>query len=123
MVAHAAALLTFPFDKNKVEPGPTTAVKWTIAKKPYEIHSPTLDDINLAILVPHCLETKQKIQKAVGTPNHLAKSLFLIFPRMLGSTMAEMWEQLAKFVRQETEETFNATLKKFIACQHATPED
>jgi hypothetical protein len=76
-------------------------------------------------VVPHCLDVRQKIHTAVGqTSPLLAQSLFLIFPRTLGSTMAEMWEQLAKLARQEGEtgKNFDATLKEFIAC-HATPED
>ena len=54
----------------------TMTVKWQIGSSKYEIYTPLLKDLELSVLLPHCVEIKSKIESAVSTVNHRGQSYF-----------------------------------------------
>jgi len=70
-----SSTLLFPWIKESSE-GRSEAFKWQIGNARYEIHSVVLDDLSLEVLLPHCLDIKNKIEAAVSTANHVGQSYF-----------------------------------------------
>ena len=56
------------------------SIKWKQANTAYEIHTSVLRDLNLNILLPHCLAIRDKIITVVTNPAHLGPSFFRMFP-------------------------------------------
>jgi hypothetical protein len=52
------------------------AIKWSNDNARYEIHMIVLNELDLSILLPHCLEVKNKIKAVVTTNAHLGPSMF-----------------------------------------------
>ena len=67
-------------------------IKWSHGHGRYEIYMPTLDDLDLAVLLPHCLNVLNKVKKVVTTNNHLGPSLFQVFPRTLSIVLQSVWD-------------------------------
>jgi hypothetical protein len=112
---------TFPFKKNN-EDKRMPAIKWQQVNNKYEIHVKTLEDIDLSVLIPHCIETRAKIKNEVSVGGHRGPSLFSVFPRTLSTTLNAIWDQVVSGNAVQTEQTFDEKLKEFVAC-HATEED
>jgi hypothetical protein len=115
---------TFTFsqsDKTKDRP---EAIKWTRANVRYEIHTNVLDELDVATLVPHCLDVSHKVKAVVTTDNHLGPSLFAVFPRTLSATLRSMWDIIVANggAALESELAFSQKLRDFIAA-HSTAED
>jgi hypothetical protein len=51
------------------------AIKWSNNNARYEIHTIVLNELDLSILLPHCLEVKNKIEAVVTTNAHLGPSM------------------------------------------------
>jgi len=114
-------MTSFPFTKDHTERR-SEAVKWQQGNAKYEVYAPTLDTAELSVLVPHCIETKNKVRKVVSNEAHLGPSYFKVFARTLSITLAAIWSQLVQDQREDSAEEFDATLQDFIGC-HATAED
>ena len=96
---------------------------WQVGNTKYEIHTPELDDLDIAVFLPHCLDVRNKVLSAVSTENHKATSLFRVFPRTISAVLRSMWDNLATVVPNDpNEEHFVGVLRDFIAA-HATEED
>ena len=57
--------------KKKIPEGPEENIKWQIANGKYEMHSPRLNDLDISVLLPHCVDTRNKILSAVSSDNAL----------------------------------------------------
>ena len=89
-------------------------VKWQVGSSKYEIYTPLLRDLELSVLLPHCVEIKSKIDSAVPTVTHRGQSYFRVFPRTLSNVLLIIWTQiLADNPRTEDEEGFTDTLMDF----------
>lgn len=119
-------IFTFPWKKQEHDGAYPTTHKWQQGNNKYEIHATTLNDIDLSILLPHCLETRDKVLKEVHTNAHRAPSLFKVFPWTLSIPLTSVWDQVVNYVMndddEETVDSFDACLRQFIAA-HATEED
>ena len=64
--------------KKKSASGREETIKWQIANSKYEIHTAELDDLDISVLLPHCIDVRNKVLSAVSTENHKAPSLFRV---------------------------------------------
>jgi hypothetical protein len=112
---------TFPF-KKIIDDKRMPSIKWQQANTKYKIHVKTLEDIDLSVLIPHCVETRAKIRNEVTIDGHCGPSLLSVFPRTLSTTLCAIWDQVVADIEEQTEEAFDAKMKEFIAC-HSTEED
>ena len=104
---------------------PPSAIKWSVNTSCYEIHIHTLDGLEVAQLLPHCLVFKTKVKQAVSSKAHYAVSFFRVFPRTLSEPLLAIWQQILADLpsdEQSTVANFDTALKAFIAT-HATDED
>ena len=109
--------------KKKTPNGRDEAIKWQIANSKYEIHTPELSDLDIAVFLPHCLDVRNKIVSAVSAENHKAPSLFRVFPRTISPVLRSIWDNLVEGApNNATELAFNGCLLDFIAV-HVTAED
>ena len=109
------------FQEDDVEQN--VSIKWQQSTSKYEIYTPVLRDLELAVMIPHCIEVKQKIDSAVSTATHKGPSYFQVFPRTLSNVLLTIWTQLiADTEPSQDEDGFTASLKAFIA-SHSTDED
>ena len=109
--------------KKKIPEGPEENIKWQIANGKYEMHSPRLNDLDISVLLPHCVDTRNKILSAVSSDNHKAASLFRVFPRTISFVLRAIWDNIIQDIPNDaTEEEFDLCLKDFIAA-HVTAED
>jgi hypothetical protein len=67
--------LLFPWKKNKTDAHVET-IKWSHGNSKYEIYVPILEDLELKLLLPHCLDVKAKVEQVVQANAHLGPSLF-----------------------------------------------
>jgi hypothetical protein len=63
------------------------AIKWSNNNARYEIHTTVLNNLDLSILLPHCLEVRNKIEAVVTTNAHLGPSLFQVFPQTISTVL------------------------------------
>ena len=70
----------FPLQTSDVAKS-TLAVKWQQLNTKYEIHISVLRELDLSIIVPHCLDVVDKVIGVVGTAAHKGPSLYKVFPR------------------------------------------
>ena len=115
-------ITVMPWVKTKCE-SYAESIKWNQGNSRYEIHSRILEDMDLDVLVPHCLEVRRKIQAVVNVDNHLGPAFFRVFPRTLSTVLQSIWDVIVEADNPaEDEEGFNATLSTFIA-SNCTAED
>jgi hypothetical protein len=105
-----------PLTKDHVE-----AIKWSNYNSRYEIHTTVLNELDLPILLPHCLEVRNKIEAVVTVNAHLGSSLFRVFPRTISTVLRSIWDLTIPGI-DETPEGFTQAILLFIA-SHGTPED
>ena len=109
--------------KKKTPNGRDEAIKWQIANSKYEIHTPELSDLDIAVFLPHCLDVRNKIVSAVSAENHKAPSLFRVFPCTISPVLRSIWDNLVEGAPNDASELdFNGCLLDFIAV-HVTAED
>ena len=109
--------------KKKTPSSREETIKWQIANGKYEIHTPELSDLDIAVLLPHCIDVRNKILSAVSTENHKAASLFRVFPRTISFVLRSIWDNIVAGVPNDPSEAdFNGCLMEFIAV-HVTAED
>ena len=104
---------------------PPSAIKWSVHNSRYEIHAHTLDGLEVALLLPHCLVFKTKVKQAVSSESHYAISFFCVFPRTLSEPLLAIWQQIIADLSTDDQSTvagFDTALKSFIAT-HVTDED
>ena len=104
---------------------PPSAIKWSVHTSRYKIHIHTLDGLEVAQLLPHCLVFKTKVKQAVSSKAHYAVSFFRVFPRTLSEPLLAIWQQILADLpsnEQSTVANFDTALKAFIAT-HAMDED
>lgn len=109
----------FPFkieDRAKPE-----TVKWRQQNTNYEIHTTLLEDLDVSLLLPHCINVRDKIDTVVTNNNHRAVSFFTVFPRTISRVLRSMWNIIVQDM-DFTTENFDQALRTFIA-GHSTPED
>ena len=99
----------------------TETIKWSLGNSRYEIHCIVLHDLDLAVLLPHCLEIKNKIEAVVTANNHLGPSFFRVFPRTISTVLRTIWDLIIPGIA-ETADGFADAIQQFIA-SHGTPED
>ena len=114
----------FPGKKAGTSDVHPSTVKWQQHNTKYEIHAATLDDIDVATLLTHCMDVKGKVDKEVSTNNHLGPSYFKGFPRTLSIPLTAVWDQVVAGLNDDahTVANFDQAIQDFIAC-HATEQD
>ena len=117
------ALTIFPY-KHKDSNDKPHAFKWQQGQSKYEVYSSTLDDLGIAVLVPHCIETFNKLDTVISTKTHKGPSCFKVFPRTLSVPLQAMWDVVKDDLEDfaETTAKFREYLEAFIAA-HATEDD
>jgi hypothetical protein len=113
-----------PWAKTKSE-SYAESIKWNQGNARYEIHSQILEDMDLDVLVPHCLEVRRKIQAVTNVEAHLGSAYFRVFPRTLSTVLqsSAIWDVIVEADNpDESQDGFDATLQTFIA-SHCTAED
>lgn len=76
------------FEENK------ESIKWNINAQQHTIYMPTLHEIALGILIPHCLLVRMKVQNVVANDLHHGRSMFMVFNRTLSTSLQGVWDQL-----------------------------
>ena len=101
---------------SKPEVGTALTIKWKISTTGYEISSPTLDSIQLHEVLPHCVDTRRKIEQVVSTPAHLGPSLFCVFSRTLSTLLGGVWDQIVQSDNNppNTVVAFESCIRSFI---------
>ena len=66
---------------------PPSAIKWSVNNSWDQIHAYTLDGLEVALLLPHCLVFKTKVKQAVSSEAHYAVSFFRVFRRTLSAQL------------------------------------
>ena len=107
-----------------------TSVKWQQGNTKYEIHSTTLEDMDLDKVLQHSIDVKGKIRKEVSTNTHIGPAYFKAFPRTLSVPLMTVWDTVIGdlAVNQgvahvaETEANFELALRDFVA-SNATTQD
>jgi hypothetical protein len=97
------------------------AIKWSNNNGRYEIHTTILNNLDLSILLRHCLEVRNKIRAAVTVNAHLGPSLFRVFPQTISAVLRSIWDLIIPGI-DETANGFSQAVLLFIA-SHGTPED
>ena len=116
--------LLFPL-KPPEAPSYKPAIKWQIVNSKYKIHATVLKKLDIPLIVPHCLEIKNRVESVIRTPAHVGPSLFRVMRRTLSSVIQTEWDSaLAEnaYNAPETVELFETTLKFFIK-NKSTQED
>ena len=109
--------------KKKTPNSRDETIKWQIANSKYEIHTPELNDLDIAVFLPHCLDVRNKVISAVAAENHKAASLFRVFPRTISPVLRSIWDNIVEGAPNDaTEQDFHGCLMDFIAV-HVTAED
>ena len=99
------------------------SIKWQVGNSKYEIHTTQLKQVDLAVLLPHCIEVRNKVLSAVSAENHCALSLFRVFPRTISAVLRTIWDNLVMAAPNEvTEADFTASIQEFVA-SHVSAED
>jgi hypothetical protein len=106
----------FPFHPEEEDEKSLQTFKWKTEGQDYTMYAMVLNDTNVQVLVPHCVETRAKIMRAVPSAI-LASSLYSQFPRTLSTSLVRMWDQVTRevAVEQQTTATFDKNVKEFIA--------
>ncbi len=113
--------VVFPFRKPATDPSellPASTIKWKQVNTLHEIHAPTLATNDLSILVPHCLNIKLKIIRAVHTAAHLGPSLFTAFPRTSSEPLEDCWKAIV-IGMGDTKDKFD-NVPKLLISSHTT---
>jgi hypothetical protein len=98
-------------------------IKWSHGNSKYEIYVPVLEDLELMVLVPHCLDVKAKIEQVVSNNAHVGPSLFRVFPRTISFVLRTIWDLIINDEQPpETVAGFDTCIRSFIA-SHSTAED
>ena len=110
------------YDKNKDQDQYLETFKWHVNDNKYEIHAHTLEDIDLGVLLTHCVEVSSKIRSEVTDDADVGPSLFKTFERTLSIPLRAVWSLIADQIDERTSEAFDDALREFIAA-HATEQD
>ena len=115
--------IVFPLIPPDIE-GTETTIKWSQANTRYEIVVKILDDIDIAILLPHCLDVRQKVLQTVTTQANKGPSLFKVFPRTLSHILSSVWDNILvdNPPAVQNEASFDECIRAFIAV-HSSEEE
>jgi hypothetical protein len=61
--------------------GHEETIKWSHGNTKYETHSPVLEDLELKVLMPHCLAVKTKIEQVVTIDARTSLDILSVRPR------------------------------------------
>jgi len=109
-----------PFETPEAQ-GRETAIKWSLNNARYEIYATELEDLDPAQLMAHCITISDRIRQLVDREQHVAPSLFQVFPRTISTVLRSVWDNIAD-EHPKTSEGYDECLKEFIASNCSTSD-